>query len=243
MLPTLFNYEDQQLRTVTRDGEPWFVAKDVCDILELGNSRMALERLDDDEKGVSSIDTLGGTQEMQVINEPGLYSLVLGSRKPEAKIFKRWITHEVIPQIRKTGTYSIQPMSQIQILQQAINVMAEQEKKLTAIEGTVSSIKDTIITQPDNWREDLNRMFNKIALAIGANQFQELRRESYKLLEQRARVDLERRLLNYKTRLLEQGASKTKIGQANKLDVIEQDPKLREIYAQIIKEYYIKHVA
>lgn len=104
-MSNIFNYNGNQLRTVVKDGEPWFVAKDVCEILELGNSRMALQRLDDDEKGVSSIDTPGGIQEMQVVNEPGLYTLILGSRKPEAKAFKRWITHEVLPNIRKTGGY------------------------------------------------------------------------------------------------------------------------------------------
>ena len=84
-----------QIRVIDRDGEPWFIAVDVCKALELGNSRQAIARLDDDEKGVISIDTPGGPQEMSVINEPGLYSLVLGSRKPEAKAFKRWVTHEV----------------------------------------------------------------------------------------------------------------------------------------------------
>lgn len=99
------SHEFGQVRTTVIDGEPWFVAADVCRALELSNSRMAISRLDDDEKGVSSTDTLGGKQEMQIVNEPGLYSLVLGSRKPEAKAFKRWITHEVIPAIRKHGGY------------------------------------------------------------------------------------------------------------------------------------------
>ena len=87
------------------EGEPWFVAADVCRALGLGNSRQTLSYLDDDEKGVITSDTLGGKQEMSTINEPGLYSLILRSRKPEAKAFKRWITHEVIPAIRKTGGY------------------------------------------------------------------------------------------------------------------------------------------
>jgi anti-repressor protein len=100
-----FNYNGHEVRTVILNGEPWFVAKDVCDILEIGNSRMALERLDSDEKGVSLIDTLGGKQEMSIISESGLYSLTLGSKKPQAKPFKRWVTHEVIPSIRKTGGY------------------------------------------------------------------------------------------------------------------------------------------
>ena len=87
---------------MTLEGEPWFVAADVCRALGLGNSRQTLSYLDDDEKGVITSDTLGGKQEMSTINEPGLYSLILRSRKPEAKAFKRWITHEVI---RKTGGY------------------------------------------------------------------------------------------------------------------------------------------
>ena len=99
------------VRVVQVDGEPWFVAADVCRALEISNSRDAVARLDDDEKGVGSTDTLGGKQGMQIINEPGLYTLVLGSRKPEAKAFKRWVTHEVLPTIRKTGSYKT-PTSQ-----------------------------------------------------------------------------------------------------------------------------------
>ena len=94
-----------KIRTLTLDGEPWFVAADVCKSLELGNPSMTVERLDADEKGISSIDTLGGKQRVAIINEPGLYSVILCSRKPEAKAFKRWITHEVIPSIRKHRAY------------------------------------------------------------------------------------------------------------------------------------------
>ena len=93
-----------QIRTISQGGEPWFVAADVCAALEI--DRTQTRRLDDDEKGVCSIHTPGGEQEYQTVNEPGLYSLVLGSRKPEAKVFKRWITHEVIPTIRKHGMYA-----------------------------------------------------------------------------------------------------------------------------------------
>lgn len=93
------------IRAIEKDGEPWFVAADVCRALDIKNSRDAMTRLDEDEKGVVSTDTPGGEQEMNVVNEPGLYSLVLGSRKPEAKAFKRWITHEVIPSIRRNGGY------------------------------------------------------------------------------------------------------------------------------------------
>lgn len=97
------NEQFGQVRTVNIDGNPWFVSVDVC--TALGVSRTAVRRLDEDEKGVRSMHTLGGTQRLAVVNEYGLYNLILGSRKPETKDFKRWITHEVIPSIRKNGAY------------------------------------------------------------------------------------------------------------------------------------------
>lgn len=96
------------VRVITKKGEPWFVAKDVCDCLGLSNPWTSLALLDADEKDLHSVETLGGFQETSIISEPGLYSLILRSRKPEAKAFKRWITHEVIPAIRRTGTYTNQ---------------------------------------------------------------------------------------------------------------------------------------
>ena len=91
------------------DSQPWFVAKDVCDVLAHTNSRMALERLKAYEKGVTTVYTLGGNQEMAIISESGLYRLVLTSRKPEAEPFQDWVCQEVLPQIRKTGKYEPQP--------------------------------------------------------------------------------------------------------------------------------------
>jgi prophage antirepressor-like protein len=102
-----FAFGSYQVRVITdAQGVPWFVAADVCNALDLGNSRMAMERLDDDEKSTELIPTPGGTQSLTTVNEPGLYSLIFGSRKPEARAFKRWVTHEVLPTIRKTGSYS-----------------------------------------------------------------------------------------------------------------------------------------
>lgn len=99
------NPEFGAVRSILIDGDPWFVAADVCKALELEKTNRALSRLDDDEKGAHSVSTPGGRQRMSIISESGLYSLILGSRKPEAKAFKRWITHEVIPSIRKHGAY------------------------------------------------------------------------------------------------------------------------------------------
>ena len=96
-----------EIRVLTdNSGDAWFVAKDVCDALGINNSRQALTRLDDDEKGVISNDTLGGSQQMATVSEAGLYALVLSSKKPEAKAFKRWVTHDVLPSIRKHGMYA-----------------------------------------------------------------------------------------------------------------------------------------
>lgn len=99
------NTEFGQVRTMVINGSPWFVAKDVCECLGITKHRDAVGRLDGDERGSVEVDTLGGTQQMAAVNEYGLYSLVLSSRKPSAKAFKRWITHEVIPAIRKHGAY------------------------------------------------------------------------------------------------------------------------------------------
>lgn len=95
-----------QVRTMIRDGEPWFVAVDVCRALDMGNNRQVVKRLADDEKGVIKMDTLGGKQNLIIINESGLYRLILRSNKPEAESFQRWVTHDILPTIRKTGSYS-----------------------------------------------------------------------------------------------------------------------------------------
>lgn len=134
-------FENEQFGTIQvieKDGEPWFVAAGVCRALELGEVHVAMRRLDDDEKGRCSIPTPGGTQEMTIINEPGLYSLVLGSRKPEVKAFKRWITHEVIPSIRKTGGYTFDGTSkELQAIFMLDHRTVEHEQRITALEGNM----------------------------------------------------------------------------------------------------------
>lgn len=127
-LTQVFEYESRPVRTVLVDGEPWFVAKDVCDVLEIANSSDALRRLDSDEVDSTEVtDSLGRNQVTNIVNEPGLYALILGSRKPEARLFKRWVTHEVLPSIRRTGVYSAQlPKT----LSEALYLAAEQAAML-----------------------------------------------------------------------------------------------------------------
>lgn len=110
---TPFNFGAHAVRVITRNNQPWFVANDVCQALGYTNPRKAVaDHLDDDEKGVTSSDTLGGKQQLTIISESGLYALVLRSRKPEARKFAKWVTSEVLPTIRKTGSYQSDTQSQ-----------------------------------------------------------------------------------------------------------------------------------
>ena len=102
-----FDFEEHPVRLVEMDGDPWFVAADVARVLDIQNIRQNLKELDDDETGVCNVYTPGGQQEMRIINESGLYNLIFRSRKPEAKKFRKWVTAEVLPSIRKTGRYEM----------------------------------------------------------------------------------------------------------------------------------------
>lgn len=130
-----------QVRIIPVDGELMFVAKDVCDCLEITKHRDAISRLDSDERGSVKLDTPGGKQDIAAINEYGLYSLVLSSRKPEAKDFKRWITHDVIPAIRKTGSYS---MSIPKTLPEALRAYANEVESHNATKAIVAQQEQQI---------------------------------------------------------------------------------------------------
>lgn len=153
-----FTYGEQAVRTVARDGDPWFVASDVCAVLSINNSRQALSYLDDDEKGVTTNDTPGGAQSVSIINEPGLYSLVLRSRKAEAKVFKRWITHEVIPTIRKTGAYGVERSWQdMSLEEQSLHVITQQRDLLETQRRELTVVKpkaeawDSLVGNSGSW--------------------------------------------------------------------------------------------
>lgn len=134
----VFEYQSNKVRTVDMDGAPWFVLKDVCEVLGLGNSRMVSDRLDEDEKGVSKIDTLGGVQNVTIINESGLYNVILRSDKPEAKPFRKWVTSEVLPSIRKTGSYTMPKLSkEMQALFLLDQRTVQQEQRITALENNM----------------------------------------------------------------------------------------------------------
>lgn len=100
-----FQFESHEVRALSIDDDPWFVAKDVCDVLDIGTEQV--RRLDDDERGLRKMQTPGGVQEMTIISESGLYTLIIRSNKPQAKPFRKWVTAEVLPTIRKTGGYTL----------------------------------------------------------------------------------------------------------------------------------------
>ncbi len=111
---SIFMFEERTaVRLLDRDGEAWFVLNDICRALDVANPRQAARQLDDDEKDVISSDTLGGRQPLTIVSEAGLYALILSSRKPEARRFKRWVTHEVLPALRRTGVYDMRPAEPI----------------------------------------------------------------------------------------------------------------------------------
>jgi prophage antirepressor-like protein len=131
---TISSFNSKQVRVIKIDGEHWFVAKDLCNILEIKNVSDSLSRLDDDEKDIALTDTPGGKQEMAIVSESGMYALVLSSRKPEAKSFRKWVTSELLPTLRKTGSYHLtipkpsQPVLGAYI--ERVHSMVENSKKI-----------------------------------------------------------------------------------------------------------------
>lgn len=172
------------VRIILQDNEPWFVAKDVCECLAISKHRDAISRLDTDERGSLKVDTLGGKQEMATVNEYGLYSLVMSSRKPEAKEFKRWITHEVLPSLRKYGTYS---MDIPRTLPDALKAYASEIEQHNKTKALLEAQRPKVIfadavsaSDTDILIGDLAKLLNQNGHNIGQNRlFERLRQEGY----------------------------------------------------------------
>ena len=120
----VFNAQTAPVRTVKIGGQPYFVAKDICDILGIQSHRDALSKLDEDERGSLLVDTLGGPQQMTAVNESGLYHLIFQSRKPSARSFRKWVTSEVLPKLRRTGRYSLDDATQATLFPSAAAIRA-----------------------------------------------------------------------------------------------------------------------
>lgn len=164
----IFNFESRNIRIIDREGNPWFVAKDVCDVLELSDVSMSIQRLNENQKGTSIIGTPGGKQEMSIISEPGLYKLVFQSRKPEAEKFTDWITSEVIPQIRKTGQY-IKPtdtdplIAALTVIKDIRVKQIEMEKKISQQDLEIKAISDKTSCLDAAQVRELNNLCKQIA--------------------------------------------------------------------------------
>lgn len=139
----ILKFEGAEIRMIDRDGEPWWVAKDVCAVLGIENVGNATARIDEDDiRQMDIIDAIGRKQKTSIVNEPGLYSLILRSEKPEAKRMKNWLTKEVLPSIRKTGSYSIRQepeQDEFTIMRNMINVLEASRKKIAALEDGMAS--------------------------------------------------------------------------------------------------------
>lgn len=178
MLPQIFNYQNNQIRIIMLDGAPWWVAKDVCDILNLTNTTEAIRALDDDEKSTLRISE--GGPEVNIVSEAGLYSLIIRSNKKEAKAFKRWITHEVIPQIRATGSYQSNPKKLIALALVEAQKIIEQKDEQIAIMAPKADFFDQVASSKD--AIDLGSAAKVLNMGIGRNRLFEILREEKVLM-------------------------------------------------------------
>lgn len=142
-----FVFEGQCVRVVRSDDETWWVLADVCQALELADTNRTASRLDADEKGTHTVSTPGGPQDMLIVSEPGLYKLIATSRKPVAKRFDRWVRHEVLPSIRKTGSYGVPTNrpTEIQTLLEPLDLKLDDHgKRIATIEVIAGRIDDNV---------------------------------------------------------------------------------------------------
>lgn len=146
-----FKFQNEEFQVYSdEDGEPQFVASHVCHILEIANVSNVLARLDDDEKdNIRDSDVMGRMREIAVVTEAGLYSIIFRSNKPIAKEFKRWVAHEVLPSIRKTGSYQIQNMSPLQQLKAMVSVLEEHEAQLDNHAERITSLEAHVQSEPE----------------------------------------------------------------------------------------------
>lgn len=168
---SLFTFNTKDIRVIQKDGQPWFIAKDVAEILEIGNARESIRAFPPSEKDVITTDTLGGPQKTTVISEPGLYRLIFQSRKKEAEEFKTWVVTEVLPQIRKTGSYQKELSLEEQALKVITGLSAKVEEQRKALEEAQPKVEfyDTIVEGEKCF--NMSETVKLLKLTIGRNKF------------------------------------------------------------------------
>lgn len=242
----IFNYEGKPLRTVEKDDEIWWVLKDVCDALSIVDSKTVPRRLDSDEVcQIPLIDSMGRTQMQYVVNEPGLYSVILRSDKPEAKNFKRWVTHEVLPAIRQKGAYSMQsPMSPAQLIAAQAQVLVDMERRMNEVEDQTLALEAKVNTAirafsrpaEDHWRADMDKAVRELCAEINWS-LPRLQGRLYAELERAANCQINARLINLRKRKKRAGARHKDLMALTKLDAIAADKQLRAIFEGIVRSW------
>lgn len=244
------------IRTVTVNDEPWFVGKDVAQVLGYSKTANAIAaHVDPEDKGVTPIQgNPGGTQEMTIINESGLYSLIMSSKLPGAKQFKRWVTSEVLPTIRKTGAYAMQTapaLSPAQLIAAQAQLLVDMEQKMAAVEAATQAVQaqQTALSEKvdqavkafsrpseDHWKADVDNTIKELCerrkLSVTAT-----RGRMYADLERKCGCDVNARLRNLRERSKKQGARRKDFMALTKLDAIAVDKQLRAAFELVVTEW------
>lgn len=241
----VFTYNDTAVRTIEQEDGIWWVLKDVCAILGLKNHKMVANRLDDDEKGVSQIYPLANaekknSQKMITVNEAGLYSVILRSDKPEAKDFKRWVTHEVLPQIRRNGIYA-QNNAQAQLLTEVIKTVQALNSRLDALEAQkeAQGTRRRTLTAGIPWEKSVDKELWALSKKLHKKSGY-LRAEMYKELERRTGCNTDEMRADLRRRKLEEEGDTANIYRYNKLDAIAEHEDLKKVFSEIVIEYQAK---
>lgn len=246
----IFNYNGTPLRTVEMGGEIWWVLKDVCKVLGIVDHKTVARRLDEDERGWAKSSPTG--PDMIVTNEPGLYKVILRSDKPDAKNLMRFVTHDVLPSIRQTGSYSMeqaQPMTPAQLIAAQAQLLVEMEQRVDAIQGQTLALEakvDTAIkafSRPaeDHWRADMDKAVKELCSDLGWS-LPRFRGKLFAELEQTAGCDLAARLRRLRDRKKKAGMRCRDAMELGKLDAIAADKQLRAIFEGIVRSWQAKAV-
>ncbi|MEV2756714.1 phage antirepressor [Paenibacillus larvae] len=184
----VFNFTGKDVRVIMKDGQPWWLAKDICSVLDHSDVSMAVKRLDEDEKLTQTLFVSGQNRNVWFVNEPGFYSLILTSRKPEAKQFKRWVTHEVLPAIRKTGMYATDELlDNPDFLIQAATKLKEEREARKLLESQIEQDRPKVIfaealetSKSSILIGELAKLLKQNGINVGQNRlFNWLRAEGY----------------------------------------------------------------
>lgn len=255
----IFNYHDTPIRTVEKDGELWWVLKDVCAAFGVLNHRSIGDRLDDDERGYATVTTPGGEQKMRIVNESGLYSAlfsmqpnqargvppeIIERRMQQLKDFKRWVTHEVLPSIRQKGTYSVPAMSPAQLIAAQAQLLVDMEKRMDEMQGQTRALEAKVntamkaLSRPaeDHWRGDMDKAIKELNADMGWS-LPKLRGKLFAELEQTVNCNLNMRVTALRDRMKKTGMRYRDAKELGKLDAIAADKQLRAIFEGIVRSY------